>query len=900
MLAFACAFTMFAGAAFTDSADISQTEAVDMLTALGVIDGYEDGSFRPDATITRAEAAKMIYTIRNGGNTNADAFEGGSTSFTDVYAGYWAEGYIKYCQAMGIISGKSTTSFAPEDTVTGTELAKMLLVTLGYDANKSGLEGTGWDQKTNGLASQNGLYEDVTASLSAACPRQFAAQIMYNAINADLVKWSSDANAYEKVTETTTSYEPMPVYDATGSTITGYTTVSVVETTNKSMGEEYLKLEKSKAVLNAAGKLAINGVTATDDYITIGATGDFKTEDKDYTALIGQKVEVLYKESNGKTVIYGVYATSDNTIATGSMDNLKDIAADNSSLKLDGKTLKLDNAAVYATNYTDNNDGLVALDWDVVKSWSENAPYDVTAIDNDDDGKYEVILVDVPVIGYLSSVTATGFTVRAFDADSAKANAVAYSTAVNYDGSATIKFDYDDEDITNPTIYEDAAKDDYVIVTKDAMTGAPIVEQATVLDNAKVTSTKDNDVEIDGTWYTNISGDALGAGDSAKVVTYNGYIMLTDDVSSTADVSDYALVTGVDTSYGTQMVRILKANGETEEVEQYKEAVPGGTATEDTWLTVAPTEDTVYRIESKNGKMKFIVVDQANAVTNGDWDAYKTVTQANNDANFKYDSTNSKTTLMGTRIATDAVIFAKVDGTYKVMTGAELQSQNIRKASAAWSTASMNGMALIENASSGVPYVKLAFIGSLGKSVSGADSTKYAYLVGNVGTTYNADEEVVSTLTIATGDDQSEVLVCDDKISSGVDAVKGKFVKYELNSDGTVDAGSVTVLNGQGTLVDGDFAANKMTAVAITGIEDDVLYVSYDNKSPVEVVMDDDTQIVYINRDDVKGAAESGLITADKDASDKWIANAYMMYDVDDTDKVVKVIFIDSDNDIKN
>ena len=61
VLAFACAFTMFAGAAFTDQADIQQTEAVDMLAALGVINGYTDGSFKPNETISRAEAAKMIY-----------------------------------------------------------------------------------------------------------------------------------------------------------------------------------------------------------------------------------------------------------------------------------------------------------------------------------------------------------------------------------------------------------------------------------------------------------------------------------------------------------------------------------------------------------------------------------------------------------------------------------------------------------------------------------------------------------------------------------------------------------------------------------------------------------------------------------------------------------------------
>ena len=58
VLAFACAFTMFAGAAFTDSADIKATEAVDMLTALGVIDGFEDGSFQPNGTVTRAQRQK--------------------------------------------------------------------------------------------------------------------------------------------------------------------------------------------------------------------------------------------------------------------------------------------------------------------------------------------------------------------------------------------------------------------------------------------------------------------------------------------------------------------------------------------------------------------------------------------------------------------------------------------------------------------------------------------------------------------------------------------------------------------------------------------------------------------------------------------------------------------------
>ena len=148
MLAFACAFTMFAGAAFTDQADIKvDSDVVDTLVSLGVIEGFEDGSFQPNATVTRAQMAKMIYVLRTG-NSDASAYNNDKTSFTDIN-GHWAAGYIKYCQSVGIIAGKSATVFAPNATVTAQEAAKMLLVTLGYDAQKAGLVGTSWAAKTN-------------------------------------------------------------------------------------------------------------------------------------------------------------------------------------------------------------------------------------------------------------------------------------------------------------------------------------------------------------------------------------------------------------------------------------------------------------------------------------------------------------------------------------------------------------------------------------------------------------------------------------------------------------------------------------------------------------------------------------------------------------------------------
>ena len=84
VLAFACAFTMFAGAAFTDQADIKvDSDVVDTLVSLGIVEGFEDGSFQPNATVTRAQMAKMIYVLRTG-NSDASAYNDDKTSFTDM------------------------------------------------------------------------------------------------------------------------------------------------------------------------------------------------------------------------------------------------------------------------------------------------------------------------------------------------------------------------------------------------------------------------------------------------------------------------------------------------------------------------------------------------------------------------------------------------------------------------------------------------------------------------------------------------------------------------------------------------------------------------------------------------------------------------------------------------
>lgn len=182
-MAAACAATAFAGAAYTDQSSIKvDSKVLDTLTEKNVIKGYEDGSFKPDKLVSRAEMAKMMFVLRTGSDDASYYAKDMTDTFTDT-VGTWSNGYVKYCQAYGIVSGKSSTVFAPNAPVTTAEAAKMLLVYGGHDVQKDGLTGTQWKENTLKLADTEGLLTSVNTKPDDALPRQYAAQMIYNAIN---------------------------------------------------------------------------------------------------------------------------------------------------------------------------------------------------------------------------------------------------------------------------------------------------------------------------------------------------------------------------------------------------------------------------------------------------------------------------------------------------------------------------------------------------------------------------------------------------------------------------------------------------------------------------------------------------------------------------------------------
>lgn len=181
-------FSFSANADFTDQDEITYEEAAVVLEALGVIDGYEDGSYQPDVVLSREEAAAIIARMKIG--DNADNLTAGSEPFSDISTDRWSAGYIAYCVSEGIVDGFEDGTFRPEDELTCYQFAKMLLVALGYDAESEGLTGNTWATNTVSYAVNAGIFDDIS-SYSGSADRDTVAQMAYNTLLADLVEYPS-------------------------------------------------------------------------------------------------------------------------------------------------------------------------------------------------------------------------------------------------------------------------------------------------------------------------------------------------------------------------------------------------------------------------------------------------------------------------------------------------------------------------------------------------------------------------------------------------------------------------------------------------------------------------------------------------------------------------------------
>ena len=168
-------------ASYADVTSKQNEEAIEVLKTVGIMVGDENGKFNPDAKVTRNEMAVVMcnlldYTV---------ASYKGTSPFTDVPE--WAESYVAACYTNGITSGYDAKTYGGSDTVTTGQAALMLLKALGYFQYSADF-GSDWLVETTKNGSTAGLFDGVATGAKEALTRNDVAQMVLNALEADLVK----------------------------------------------------------------------------------------------------------------------------------------------------------------------------------------------------------------------------------------------------------------------------------------------------------------------------------------------------------------------------------------------------------------------------------------------------------------------------------------------------------------------------------------------------------------------------------------------------------------------------------------------------------------------------------------------------------------------------------------
>ena len=777
------------------------------------VDSSNSSYYDPTGTLTRAEMAKIVAFVMNGGvEPNI------GTKVVPTYADiddHWAEAYIEYCTSMGIINGDGAGNFNPGGTLTASQAAKMFLTAIGYNANVFGLVGNDWETNTNRYANEAGLYNELgNVSVSQPISRDDAAQMAYNAIQATLMvrSWSQDMTTGE-ITEGYALSE-----DANSDTLLE-TRFNAVMEYGYITGVDY-NVDRDEYTYDLSND-AFNGGAITTDVVSV----EHLTTDLDVSSLYGQKVKVIYQDNSAHDV-YGIYPYESSVLTSAVIGDLPDNLDDASSMSVNDVTYRFDghsgDTPVYAylngalSGVTSLNDLAAEISaHDLYKEWN------VDLIDNDGDNRVNLVMVYPFTVAQVSYVGTDSFNTAA--------NAI-------MGVSADTGIDFDDV-----TVYDGIARDDYVKIvaganTVDGKDAYTLIEDVV---EGEIDALRTSELRVDGTWYSfdEANFTSYDVGDSYTFVIVNGYICANDALTTGADLSDYALVVNAVGSGSNGMLgdqaRLMFTDGSTEVVDT------------DTSYVSNIGDLVTYEIEDG----EYVLTPASSDADDAGFDMVVS-------GSYAYAS-NGRSTIGGEYIADDAVVFV-LDGSgdYDVISGSSLRR---------YTTASVTTVtnAYADQASNGFNNVVLAYV-TLDSDVARSTSN-YGYVTSNLTTTRNDDGDRVSQLSIWTADGLLEDILADEELD---DVARGSIVTYEVNDDGSYTINLASSINRSAILAynssNGDirFTDSSLSSSGSNStmeITDDtvILYINSDSHSGVE-------------------GDESLIVTAVETATDDlYQANAY-------------------------
>ncbi|WP_435167149.1 S-layer homology domain-containing protein [Paenibacillus glycanilyticus] len=466
--------------------------AVEELTALGIINGYADGTFKPDNTITRAELAKIVI-VATGNESAANLMANTAPSFKDVKKGAWYTGYINAAAAKGFIQGYNG-NFRPNDPIKFEEVTAILVRALGYkDKYLSG----SWPYNVLLQADEVGLFEGVEMANGTNATRGTVAELTENSLGANLVQYNTDGDLSNVQVKNVDQLLINKLGTSSSEVLTS------------------VALDSDKKIQLATGAVA----TASNFFITGG---------KKLTDLLGHTVTVL-KNKDGKVLAVTDNQAESNVITTKV----------NGDQKIDGTILTDASTTAYSTVATPvvyvNTDG-VTIDT-TVDQLKDDANIQLFL---NSDGKAQAILVtnwnsDLQIDDIVAYTTYSIINTEAAGG-SYKVDA---STSITLDGKAATLADLKASDIID-VVKNKAGLATKVVATRKVVTGK--VE-------ATGTTGSDKTVKVSGTTYvTSVDTSKLTLGSEytfylnkdGKAVAYTS--------ETAASSGDYAVIYDVDAS----------------------------------------------------------------------------------------------------------------------------------------------------------------------------------------------------------------------------------------------------------------------------------------------------------------------------------------------------------------
>lgn len=832
-LVLAMAFSLMAGAAYKDQDKINKdlVDDINMMIALNVYNenGTGEGYFEPNGIVTREQAAKLVYVLRNKGVDNGAVSWTGIGTFKDVGAGRWSEGYIEYCAATGMIVGDGTGNFNPTQPITGNALAKLLLVMIGYKSDAQGYTGINWEANVMRDAETAGFFVEYDLPVRGQATREWAAKILTNAIDATKVRYVDG------------QLEEQYGLDKKPSTFAN-TDLGMKEVTAYAMGTKNFTLNSDAAPsMHKDGKTSKIATAMNEDgtvKTTVSINFDMPQE------LLGQKVVVRYKDGgDGLTStakVYGVTSATDiktYTVKFGDITTDKVGAAD-ATIKFAGfndgqkKTVGVQSLPIYNNMHGNTTADFASL----LKTW-KNTAGTIKFIDNDNDGIFEMAFVNVPTVGEVTLLNAAKNRIQIKDGT---------NTLININSEADYK---------NVKVDSDVAEDDIVSAVYDYSTGTKVLHVSKVdAVEGKITSVDgDGVVIIDGTKYkkaanymTNSAFDpkTMTVGKTVKFYVQDNYIVYSDTSTSVTAPTNVAYVIGVapgnNNGVDSDRIKVVLADGTVgtynyKDITGYKNFVDIDTIAE----IDAAGRVFEYRLDSnKNLSLKGI-----NLGTNGD------VVVGISDSNEFVSSTKSVTFTKGgttttVKVAEDSYFFLKNNDKYSVVKGSEIKS------------IPEDAIRVVGYDKTGVPKALFGVIEST-KSVGQTTSLTYGFGTGTPYSAENDKEEVVTKMLFR--DKNGAEITLDLGTKSVADAgrdYKNKIVTYEIDSDGvatvtavsTVPAtmedfvfGGISSVDGKSVIIRNAAAPNGSSLYTIA---DDCIISNVDNNTDGDPKWVDTTDIV--------------------------------------------------------